>query len=405
MIRSMQVEEEEMKFSRREFSRTVGQAMAAVWAAPGLLKAATAATATAKAGPSPTSAGRAAGFGMTASKPIRISANENPYGPSPKAKAALDVCDGVAARYPDGAHVGMEEELAKYHGVKRENILLGCGSGEILRVADVAFVGPGQNAVAAEPTFESVLEYVGVMRAQAVKVPLTADHRHDLPRMAAACTSKTGLVYVCNPNNPTATIVTKAELADFVPRVPATTTILVDEAYYHFVEEPKYGSVMDMIGEHPNVIVARTFSKVYGMAGMRLGYAVGAAPAIARMRERTLYSNANAGVLAAAMASLNDAEYVSKCRGQINGTKAWLTAELKKDGHEVVESHTNFFMVNMGTDVKPVIAAFREKGIEVGRKFPSMGNYLRVTVGTRDEMEAFLSAFREIAPAAGAKAA
>lgn len=391
-----------MSFSRREFSRTLGRSLAAIWAAPGVLRAATGAASSA-----PTIRENANAFGTTNEKMIRISANENPYGPSPKAKAALDVCDGVAARYPDGAHGAMGEELAKYHGVKPENILLGCGSGEILRVADVAFVGPGQNAVAAEPTFESVLAYVGVMRAEAVKVPLTADHRHDLPRMAAACTSKTGLVYICNPNNPTATIVTKAELDDFIPRVPATTTILVDEAYFHFVENPAYGSVMGSIAEHPNVVVARTFSKVYGMAGMRLGYAVGAAPAIARMRERTLYSNANAGVLAAAMASLNDAEYVSKCRAQINGTKAWLTGELKKNGHDVVESHTNFFMVDMGRDVKPVIAAFREKGIEVGRKFPSMGNYLRVTIGTREEMEAFLSAFREIAGSAqgAAKAA
>ena len=421
-----------LNFSRREFSRTLTGALAAACAAPGLLGAASTGAAKETADPSGcparaghvgmTARGETAGsgvkagpsgaslretpFGMTDGKIIRISANENPYGPSPKAKAALDVCDGVAARYPDGAERAMEEELARFHGVKRENILLGCGSGEILRVADVAFVRPGMNAVAAEPTFEAVLNYVGVLRAEPVKVALTSDHRHDLQRMAAACTSKTGLVYVCNPNNPTATIVRKAELSDFIPRVPATTTILVDEAYFHFVEDPAYGSAMGWIGEHPNVVVARTFSKVYGMAGMRLGYAVGAKETIARMRERTLYSNANAGVLAAALASLNDEEYVAKCRGQINGTREWVTGELKKDGREVVESHANFFMVNMGTDVKPVIEAFRAKGIEVGRRFPSMGNYLRVTVGTREEMEAFLGAFREIAPAVrAAKAA
>jgi len=335
---------------------------------------------------------------------IRISANENPYGPSRWAKLALDTCDEVAARYPDGAHVEMEEELAQLHQVKRENILLGCGSGEILRVADVAFVKPGMNAVAAEPTFEAVLDYVGVLHADGVKVPPTADHRHDLPRMAAACTSKTGLVYVCNPNNPTATIVTKDELADFIPRVPATTAILVDEAYFHFVEEPKYSTAMGWIAEHPNVIVARTFSKIYGMAGMRLGYAVGSKEMIARMRSHALHSNANAGVLAAAKASMADQEWVGHCRAQIRDTRKWVTGELAKDGREVVDSHANFFMVNMGTDVKPVIAAFREKGIEVGRKFPSMGNYLRVTVGTREEMEAFWGAFNEIA-ASQAKAA
>lgn len=382
-----------MKFSRREFSRTVAQAAAAILAAPKLVGAApSGAAATPK--PAPAAAGG----------PIRISGNENPYGPSAKARAALDACDAVAARYPDGAQRAMVEELAKYHGVKSENILLGCGSGEILRAADVTFVAAGQNAVAAEPTFEAVLNYVTVLRAEPVKVPLTADHRHDLPRMAAACTSKTGLVYVCNPNNPTATIVTKAELAEFVPQVPRTATILVDEAYFHFVEEPKYGSVMDWIGEHPNLMVARTFSKIYGMAGMRLGYAVGSKETIQRMRLHTLYSNANAGVLAAAMASLRDEEYVAETRKKIVGTREWVAGELKKDGREVVASHANFFMVNVGTDVAPVIKAFEAKGIEVGRKFPSMGNYLRVTVGTREEMEAFLGAMREIAPAS-AKAA
>lgn len=375
--------------------------MAAAMAAPGLLRAAATA---AEAGPS-SGMLRETAIGMTAAKPIRISANENPYGPSPKAKAALDECDGIAARYPDDAHREMSEALAKFHSVRRENILLGCGSGEILRVADVAFVRPGQNAVAAEPTFESVLEYVGVIHADGVKVPLTADHRHDLPRMAAACTSKTGLVYVCNPNNPTATLVSKAELEDFVPRVPTTTAILVDEAYFHFVEDPKYGSVIDMIGAHPNVIVARTFSKVYGMAGMRLGYAVSSPEMIARMRAHSLLMNANAGVLAAAMASMQDGDYVTECRKRILGTRDWVTGELKRENREVVDSHTNFFMVNVGTDVKPVIEAFRAQGIEVGRKFPSMGNYLRVTVGTREEMEAFLVAWKTIAPAAAAKAA
>jgi histidinol-phosphate aminotransferase len=401
MIRSIEIEEEKMRFSRREFSQTVGQAVAAILAAPKILNA--------TAGPSGL-CGDAQPFGMTlrgpgVGGPIRISSNENPYGPSAKARAALDACDGVAARYPDDAQRAMAEALAKHHGVRAENILLGCGSGEILRVADVAFVTPGQNCVAAEPTFEAVLEYVRVLKAEPVKVPLTADHRHDLPRMAAACTSKTGLVYVCNPNNPTATIVTKAELAEFVPRVPATATILIDEAYFHFVEDPAFGTAVGWIEEHPNVVVARTFSKVYGMAGMRLGYAIGARETIARMRERTLSMNANAGVLAAAMASLEDAEYVTKCRKEIVGTRQWLTGELKRGGWEVVTSHANFVMVDMGIDVRPVIRAFREHNIEVGRRFPSMGNYLRVTIGTREEMEAFLEAFRQVAATSGAKAA
>jgi histidinol-phosphate aminotransferase len=378
-------------FSRRDFSRTVGQSLALAVAAPHLL--------------TPNAKDREPASSPAASGVIRISANENPYGPSPKAIAAMAASGGIAARYPDVAHWQMCDALAKFHGVTRDNIVLGCGSGEILRVADVAFLAPGLNAVAAEPTFESVLEYSRVMRADAVKIPLTADHRHDLPRMAAACTSKTGLVYVCNPNNPTGTIVSRAEMADFIPRVPATALILVDEAYFHFVEDPGYDTALGWIGEHPNVVVVRTFSKVYGMAGMRLGYAVGAKETIARMRPHLLYSNANATVLAAAETSLGDTEYVASCRQRINGTRQWLADQLAKDGWQVVPSHTNFVMIDMTRDVQPIIESFRERNIDVGRRFPSMSNFLRVTIGTQPEMEKFLVAFREIAAQGSSKAA
>src|SRR5437879_730686 len=144
---------------------------------------------------------------------VRIDSNENPYGPSPGALEAMSRSQTVAARYPDAVEERVIGALARLHGVTSDNVILGCGSGEILRMADMAFLGPGKNVVAAEPTFEAVLLYAGVTRAEPVKVPLTADHRHDLPRMAAACGERTGLVYVCNPNNPTGTIVTRDELA------------------------------------------------------------------------------------------------------------------------------------------------------------------------------------------------
>ena len=133
-----------------------------------------------------------------------------------------------------------------------------------------------------------MLDYARVLHSSAVLIPLTADHRHDLPKMAAACTSKTGVVYVCNPNNPTGTIVTRDEMAAFVQAVPPTTLILVDEAYYDFVDDPRYASAIEFIPAHPNVVVARTFSKIYGMAGMRLGYAIGAKEPIARLGEQLL---------------------------------------------------------------------------------------------------------------------
>jgi histidinol-phosphate aminotransferase len=368
-------------FSRRDFSRTVGQSLALAFAVPRMRAPLSAAL--------PDTSKK--GF-------IRLDANENPYGPSPKAMDALAACGQIAPRYPDAAYAPLMDALAQSHGVQRENILLGCGSSEILRVADMAFLALRQNIVAAEPTFEAVLDYARITRAELVKVPLTADHRHDLPRMAAACTSKTGLVYICNPNNPTGTIVSRDEMVEFVRRVPPTTLVLVDEAYHHFVEDPRYSSVIDWIPEHPNIVVARTFSKIYGMAGMRLGYAVGTKETIARMNEQTLQDNCNAAVLAAALVSLGDTDYVASCRNRINRTRQWLTSELAKDGRSFTDSQANFLMIFLGSSVQPVIEQFHARGILVGRLFPSMSDYLRVTVGTQPEMESFLAALRVIVP-------
>ena len=184
-------------------------------------------------------------------------------------------------------------------------------------MADEAFSGPGRKVVAAEPTFEAVLAYAKVVRADGIKVPLTADFRHDLPAMAAACGASTGLVYVCNPNNPTATIVTGDEMAAFAAKVPATATVLVDEAYHHFVEDPRYRSSLELIGRHPNVVIARTFSKIYGMAGLRLGYAVSSKETIAAMAPYASWSNTNAAVHAAAQMYLDPKRLVIVAVGPI----------------------------------------------------------------------------------------
>jgi len=380
------------QYSRRNFSRVIAQSLAFAFAAPALR---------ARHGMDPASRPTA----PAQPTKIHLNFNENPYGPTPKALEALSSCGHAAARYPDGAYEDVRDALAAMHGVKRENIVLGCGSTEILRAADMAFLAPGQSVVAAEPTFEAVLNVARVARAVPVKIPLTADHRHDLPAMAAACTSKTGLVYVCNPNNPTGTIVTREELADFVPRVPSTALILVDEAYFHFAENPQYASVIDWIGKHSNLLVARTFSKIYGMAGMRLGYAVGSKETIAAMKPQILADNGNAAVLPAALASLADTEHVANCRARMNATRRWLAGELAKDGRSFIPSEANFMMIEMGTDVQPIIEQFAARNILVGRRFPSMNNFLRVTIGTQPEMEAFVATLREIAPARAAKAA
>jgi histidinol-phosphate aminotransferase len=376
--------------SRRDFSRIFAQSLAAAIAAPSLphlnLLDAT------KRKPMPPGA-------------IRLNFNENPYGPSPKTRAALADCASISNRYPDQAYRDVITALAQKYNQKPENIMLGCGSTEILRAADDAFLDPTRNVVAAAPTFEAVLDYARVLHSNAVLIPLTSDHRHDLPKMAAACTSKTSVAYICNPNNPTGTIVTRDEFSAFVLAVPATTLILVDEAYFDFADDPRYSSAIEFIPAHPNVIVARTFSKIYGMAGMRLGYAIGAKELVARLAAQLLQDNGNAAILHAALVSLADDEHVATCRAQLNSTRQWLCAELTKDRRPFIPSQANFVMLDMGTDVKPIIEQFRARNIFVGRQFPAMPNFLRVTIGTQPETETFLHALREISPASPARAA
>lgn len=327
---------------------------------------------------------------------VRLNFNENPYGPGAKVAAAMTRSEAEAMRYPDAEYAELQKEIAALHKVAPERIILGFGSTEVLRAADAAFLGGDKNVVAAAPTFEAVLDYARVMRAPAVRVPLTLDARHDLPVMAAQCTSKTGVVYVCNPNNPTGTIVTRKEMQQFFDQVPKTTMILMDEAYHHFVDSPNYASATEWLDKLPNLVVARTFSKVYGLAGMRIGYGIGDKDVIAAMREQLLQDNNSSAGIAAARAALLDQAHVADCRTRINASRAWLTKQLKELGCKVTDSQANFLMVDMGSDVGPIIAEFRKRGILVGRKFPSMPTWLRVTIGTQEETATFFAAFRGI---------
>jgi histidinol-phosphate aminotransferase len=329
---------------------------------------------------------------------LQLNSNENPYGPSAAAREAMTRSQEVAARYPDYQEDEVRSALARLHGVRPEQVLLGCGSGDILRMADGAFLAPGRKVVVAEPTFEAVLAYNRVTKAEPVKVPLDASFRHDLPRMAAACDSSTGLVYVCNPNNPTGTIVTGEELAAFLGRVPPSVTVLLDEAYHHFVENPGYRSGFDLLGAHPNLIVLRTFSKVYGLAGMRLGYAVAARDKIEALARYASFSNTNAAVLAAALASLADADLVPRMKRRMNDARRWLTGQLAADARRFIPPEANFVMIETGRDVASLIEAFKARKILIGRRFPSMPTWLRVSVGTPAEMAAFVAALREIVP-------
>jgi histidinol-phosphate aminotransferase len=263
----------------------------------------------------------------------------------------------------------------------------------------VACTGAGRSLVMADPTFEALARYVDVTGGPVVKVPLTSDYRHDLKAMLTPSTGA-GLVYVCNPNNPTATVTPAAELSAFLAAVPPTTTVLVDEAYHHYVTGGGYESVMGQVPQRPNLLVARTFSKIYGMAGLRCGYAVGQAELIARLRRQQAWDNMNVAVLAAAAAALADPDHVDDARQRNAKVRQEACDALAARGFRVVPSQANFFMVDLGQPVKPVIAGLRAQGVEVGRLFPALPTHLRVTVGKREEMQAFLAALAHVLPAA-----
>jgi len=324
---------------------------------------------------------------------VRLSANENPYGPPASALAAIAAALPAAGRYPDGADDALVAALAAHHGVGRESIALGAGSSQILHAAANAFTGPGAPAVVAEPTFEALGVYAARRGARVVQVPLAADFRHDLEAMGSAAGGR-GLVYVCNPNNPTGTLTPGDEIRRLLERLPASVRVLVDEAYHGYAEgEPGYESAAPWIARHPNLVVARTFSKIHGLAGLRCGYALGAPAAIAAIADQLPWDGSNLVALAAARAALADAAHVARSRALNAEVRASTVATLAAAGAGVLPSAANFVFADLGRDVAPVIAALRADGVRVGRRFAALPHHLRVTVGTAAEMRRFAAAF------------
>lgn len=325
---------------------------------------------------------------------VRLSSNENPYGPSPMAMKAMTEAFSLAWRYPDEHEGLLVDALAKLNGVPSNQILLGSGSGEILKIAAAAFTSPSKKLLVGHPTFEAILAYAAVAGAEVVRTNLTSDYAHDLPKMLAE--KNAGLIYICNPNNPTASITPKDQLRAFLRKLPAQTIVMVDEAYHHYVESNDYESVIPLIAQYPNLMVARTFSKIYSMAGLRCGYCVARPELIQRMRAQQAWDSVNIMAMVAAIASLQDAEQVEQGRRHNTEVKNYVYSELDKSGYKFIPSHANFMMIDLRREVRPVIGAMSDRHVQVGRVFPAMPNFMRVTVGTRPQMEAFVSAFRAV---------
>jgi histidinol-phosphate aminotransferase len=342
------------------------------------------------------------GFSESTPKPVetkssdvvRLSSNENPYGPSPAALKAMTAAFALAWKYPDETQEDLVDALAKLNQVSKDHILVGAGSGEILKVAVAAFTGPDKKLVVGDPTFEACAGHAKASRAEVVKVKLNATYGHDLPKMVDVPAA--GLHYVCNPNNPTASITPKADLRAYLAKVPRETIVLVDEAYHHFVESADYESVIPLVKDYPNLIVARTFSKIYGMAGLRCGYCVAQPDKIELMRTQQSWDSVSIMAIVAARASLDDSAQVSNGLRNNSEVRKYVCDELDKLKFTYIPSQANFMMIDMRREVKPLIAAFRDKKVQVGRLFPPLPNHLRVTIGTKPQMERFVTVFKEL---------
>lgn len=317
---------------------------------------------------------------------VRLDKNENPAGPFPSARRAIAEAMSEAGRYPGNAAAALTQAVARSHGIASDRVVLGCGSSEILKVCTEKFTSPQRALVSARPTFEDPAFIAERLGHRVAQVPVTGTLGLDLDAMARAARGA-GLVFLCNPNNPTSTVHGAEAVRSFIARVrreSPETYILVDEAYHEYVADPSYATMIpETRDEH--VIVSRTFSKVFGMAGLRVGYAVASGQTAATLAAWRLDASVNQLAIAAARASLDDSAAVAAERQRNSEVRTLVTRWFAERGFTGPQSHTNFVFVNIRRDVRPVIAGCLAERVAVGRPFPPLETHLRVSVGTEAE--------------------
>ena len=337
-------------------------------------------------------------FGATLAE---LGSNENPLGPSPRAIAAIEAALPEAFRYPDPKGLALKTALARHYDVDVAQVTLGNGSHELLMLIAQCFADTSVSIAFSEFGFAVFPIATAASGARAIRVPaLARDHAtmplgHDLQAIAAAIRPDTRIVYLANPNNPTGTWFDDAALEQFLARVPATTLVVVDEAYAEFVTAPGLTSALQFLPRYPNLIVTRTFSKAYALAGLRVGYAVSAAEVAAVLERLRESFNVNSLALAAAEAALADQAHVAKGRDWNLAEREWLGGRLRARGLRVLPSQTNFVLVDFAGDAAPIERTLFEHGV-IARP---MGGYglpecLRISVGARAENERLLEALR-----------
>lgn len=339
-------------------------------------------------------------MGLNAADIVKLASNENPMGPSKRALAAIQNEFLELTRYPDGNGFELKKALCEQLTVKPEQLTLGNGSSDILEFAVKAFVEVGDDVIFSQHAF-AIYGLVSKMQgANCISVP-ARDYGHDLDAMAAAVTDKTRIIFVTNPNNPTGTWLTQADIESFLKKVPANIIVLLDEAYFEYVSEKEYANGISLLAAFPNLLVTRTFSKAYGLASLRVGYGVSSAEIADLMNRVRPPFNVNSMALAAAVACLKDEEYVQQSIQLNDQGLRFLEAEFDKLGLPYIPSVGNFISFEIPADVKFTAAQVNERLLQAGVIIRPVANYempnhLRASVGTMAENEIFINALTKI---------
>lgn len=327
----------------------------------------------------------------------KLNANENPYGPSPKAIDALKKVATKGNRYAWKELFALIDKIALKEGVDAKNIMMGPGSSDLLEKTAMVLFMNGGNVVSADPSYMSLIRVAEATGASWKPVPLKEDWSHDLKGMEAAIDKDTKLVYICNPNNPTGSITDSKELLDFCSRVSEKVPVFVDEAYLDFLEDGTKQSMVGLINEGKNVIIARTFSKIHGMAGLRVGYIVAQETTLNKIQKITRGGMGIAYTsIYAALASMDDPDFQNSSRSKNAESREYVYKSLKQLGYDYVTSYTSFIIFPIEMEGKLFLKKMTEKKVGV-RAFEFMGkNWCRVSMGTMDEMKVFTAALTDV---------
>ena len=329
---------------------------------------------------------------------IHLNSNENPNGPGVKALNAIREALPLGNRYPYEEAGTLTAAIARLHGVQAGQVMIGCGSAEILRMAMQAFTSRTRHLVTAAPTYEAPGDYADIFGVPIRAVRVGANLKLNLATMELEAQGA-GLVYICNPNNPTATVVSAAEMSAFVERVGRAspqTAIIVDEAYHEYVDDASYKTSIPLAVAHRDVIVSRTCSKIHGCAGLRCGYAVAQRETIARLARFKLETGVNQLAIAAALTTLGDRERIERERTINRETREFTRRMFESMGCTAAPSETNFILVDLRRDSRLFREGCRRAGVVVGRPFPPLDNHVRISIGTMEEMQRATGIFKRL---------